>query len=292
MIESFMVYINDEAEPVDTECNDKRLALAFAEKHQLPICYRLVLDNDDSLKVAKKAKIEKIASPINKPADSNELSTHQQGYFEFKQNKLLLHCCLDNKLNPLSFDFNDGEVGFRAARVSKSNEVVAKAIGCKSHYRPTVLDATAGMGRDSLIMALLGCQVFMQERNFAIYQLLDNALQRFKQSDQSVSAKLNLLNQDSIKNFSHSDKKAIDVIYLDPMFPSRKKSALVKKEMRIFKLLAGEDLDADSLLIHALQSSAKRVVVKRPKGAPLLAGQKPSHEITAKKFRYDVYLIS
>ena len=60
--------------------------------------------------------------------------------------------------------------------------------------------------------------------------------------------------------------------------------------MRLFKLLAGEDLDADCLLENALNSSAKRIVVKRPKGAPILANKKPSHVIVAKKFRYDVYL--
>ena len=94
--------------------------------------------------------------------------------------------------------------------------------------------------------------------------------------------------QDSIAQLA--DMNQVDVIYLDPMFPERKKSALVKKEMRLFKRLAGEDNDADQLLKSALASSASRVVVKRPKGAPVLASLKPTHEIKAKKFRYDVYL--
>jgi len=197
---------------------------------------------------------------------------------------------LDSKPSQLAFDFADGEVGFRAARVSKSNEVVAKAIGCKPHYRPRILDATAGMGRDSLIMALLGCEVFMFERNFAIFQLLQNALNNFKQVPgySDVSARISLLQKNSIDSFSEAGE--VDVIYLDPMFPARKKSALVKKEMRLFKMLAGDDPDADQLLENALSSSVKRVVVKRPKGAPVLASKKPTHEITAKKFRYDVYL--
>jgi len=216
--------------------------------------------------------------------------TAGQAAFEFVGDKLVLHLLLDGKLSTLAFDFNDGEVGFRAARVSKSNEVVAKAIGCKPHYRPKVLDATAGMGRDALIMAMLGCEVAMQERNFAIYLLLQNALSRFQLTAEhsQLAGNLSLLQSDSIHSLNGHDD--IDVIYLDPMFPERKKSALVKKEMRLFKQLAGDDPDADQLFVQALEVAEKRVVVKRPKGAPVLAGRKPSHEIVAKKFRYDVYL--
>lgn len=220
------------------------------------------------------------------------LLNEEQAAFEFAEDRLLLHLWLDNSLSQLSFEFAEGEVGFRAARVSKSNEVVAKAIGCKSHYRPSVLDATAGMGRDSLIMAALGCKVKMHERNFAIFHLLNSALSSFQQTEEyrQLPGSLELVNSDSIDSKFSSD--SIDVIYLDPMFPERKKSALVKKEMRLFKRLAGEDPDADKLFSWAMSQPVKRVVVKRPKGAPQLGGSKPSHEIKAKKFRYDVYLVN
>ena len=223
--------------------------------------------------------------------DENFSLAPNQGAFEFVDDKLQLHLLLDNKTTQLAFDFIEGEVGFRVARVSKSNEVIAKAIGCKPHYRPRVLDATAGMGRDSLIMASLGCQVTMLERNPAIYQLLNNALLQFQKHDEyrQLPGKLSLISANSIESDWLSTD--FDVVYLDPMFPERKKSALVKKEMRLFKLLAGDDPDADQLMQRALASKAKRVVVKRPKGAPLLADKKPSHEIVAKKFRYDVYLL-
>ena len=211
--------------------------------------------------------------------------------FDLNDQQLVLHLLLDGKSDILKFDLAQGEVALRASKVSKSNEVVAKAIGCKSHYRPTVLDATAGMGRDSLMMAMLGCKVIMQERNFAIYHLLKNALIRLKSSSefkQEISERLSLNRLNSID--SAADEH-VDVIYLDPMFPERKKSALVKKEMRLFKLVAGDDLDSDQLLLNALEHDVKRVVVKRPKGAPVLADKRPSHEIKAKKFRYDVYVL-
>jgi len=218
--------------------------------------------------------------------------TPQNAIFDLVDQQLILHLLLDGKPDILKFDLAEGEVALRASKVSKSNETVAKAIGCKSHYRPTVLDATAGMGRDALVMAMLGCKVIMQERNFAIYKLLENALNRLKgRSDfkPEIIERISLHQQNSIDSFQKDQH--VEVIYLDPMFPGRKKSALVRKEMRLFKLVAGEDIDADRLLLNSLNSGAKRVVVKRPKGAPQLAGRKPSHEILAKKFRYDVYLI-
>ena len=252
--------------------------------------FKLYIDPQAQSSQSQEASNEFAKANSLEITDVQQAVNDHQATFEFLNEKLILNLLLDGKPNQLIFDFADGEVGFRAARVSKANEVVSRAIGCKPYYRPKVLDATAGMGRDSLIMALLGCEVILFERNFAIFQLLQNALEHFKQQENysEVSERITLIQKNSIDSFSDLDQ--VDVIYLDPMFPSRKKSALVKKEMRLFKLLAGEDSDADSLLVNALKSSAKRVVVKRPKGAPLLAGKKPSHEIVAKKFRYDVYL--
>ncbi len=215
---------------------------------------------------------------------SNELAI-----YELQGKKLFLHMQLDGVDSSIHFNFDEGNVGYRGKNVSQSNELIARAIGCKPNYRPNVLDATAGMGRDSFIMAKLGCDVLMQERCEPIYLLLENALARLFENQPELKKSLRLQNLDSIESFDKLE--TIDVIYLDPMFPSRKKSALVKKEMRLFKKLAGDDLDADRLLNNALKAEVKRVVVKRPKGAPQLNALKPSHEINSKNFRFDVYLI-
>jgi 16S rRNA (guanine1516-N2)-methyltransferase len=85
----------------------------------------------------------------------------------------------------------------------------------------------------------------------------------------------------------------VDVIYLDPMFPPRRKSAAVRKEMALFHTLlarAIDPADADALLLWALQQDTARVVVKRPSKAPCLAAQQPSHTISGKAVRYDVYV--
>jgi len=83
---------------------------------------------------------------------------------------------------------------------------------------------------------------------------------------------------------------AVDVVYLDPMFPPRDKSALVKKEMRAFHDVVGSDDDADALLAPALKLAQKRVVVKRPGYAGFLAGVAPTMAVTGKNNRFDVYI--
>lgn len=241
----------------------------------------LAFSNEKALNFSKQFALEVI---------SDLKLDDQQAAFEFIEQELRLHLLLDEKLTHIVFNLTEGELAYRANKVSKSNEVIAKAIGCKPHYRPKVLDATAGMGRDAFIMALLGCHVVMQERNFAIYQLLKNALERLYEhiNFSHLNNQLQLVHCDSVNVLK--DIENFDVIYCDPMFPERKKSALVKKEMRIFKLLSGDDFDADNLFIKALQSGIKRTVVKRPKGAPFLANKQPNHQITAKQFRFDIYL--
>jgi 16S rRNA (guanine1516-N2)-methyltransferase len=77
------------------------------------------------------------------------------------------------------------------------------------------------------------------------------------------------------------------------MFPARTKTAAVKKEMALFQLLlehSANAQDADELLLWALRQDTARVVVKRPAKAPQLAGIAPSHAISGKSVRYDIYV--
>ncbi|WMS85979.1 class I SAM-dependent methyltransferase [Pleionea litopenaei] len=203
-------------------------------------------------------------------------------------NKLSLSGKLTDSTFDIFFDFNDPSLMYRLKNGGGRKEPLAKAIGLKGNSCPSVIDATTGMGRESFLLAHLGCHVTSLERNPVIFSLLNNALSRYqKQSTLNWS----LLNHDSIQYLSGlQNESRPDVVYLDPMFPERSKSAAVKKEMRVFKQLAGEDLDADMLLTAALNAATQRVVVKRPKSAPFLNQQSPSHQIVSKKHRFDVYL--
>ena len=80
-----------------------------------------------------------------------------------------------------------------------------------------------------------------------------------------------------------------DVIYLDPMFPARTKSAAVKKKFQLLHELASpctQD-EASELLSAAIAAAPRKVVVKRPVHGEYLAGIKPSYTIAGKSIRYD-----
>ncbi|MBE9562983.1 MAG: class I SAM-dependent methyltransferase [Proteobacteria bacterium] len=198
------------------------------------------------------------------------------------EKRLELH---NQKTGPIYVDFINGTLGYRNKHNGGRKQPLAKAIGLKHNNNPTILDATAGLGRDAFVLANLGCQVQMLERSPVIAALLYDGLQRF-----GNPTNLQLIHQDTQDYLSTSVSKP-DVIYLDPMFPHRKKSALVKKEMQILQTIIGADVDAVNLLTIALNHANKRVVVKRPKWATVLNNLAPTFCINNVNTRFDIYLI-
>ena len=169
--------------------------------------------------------------------------------------------------------------------------MLAKAVGIRPGIRPTILDATAGMGRDAFVLAQLGCSLKLIERHPLIAALLADGLQR-AQADAEVApiiARMQLRGGDAITLMRDWHDELPQVIYLDPMFPHRDKSALVKKEMRLFRVLAGDDDDAPALLEAAWQLASHRVVVKRPRKAPAIVGPSPAYVLEGKSSRFDIY---
>ncbi|BFM12311.1 class I SAM-dependent methyltransferase [Simiduia litorea] len=195
---------------------------------------------------------------------------------------------------PIWVDFTGGAADHRRQFGGGRGQMVAKAVGLKPSVCPLVLDATAGLGGDSFVLASLGAGVLLQERNPVVYALLSDGLNRARHLAsgdvqlQPIFSRMRLLNA---QTDSTQGMRQADVIFLDPMFPSREKSAAVKKEMTAFHSLVGEDLDQDLLLSQALEAARFRVVVKRPRKAPYLAGQKPALELAGKSSRFDVYPI-
>lgn len=204
------------------------------------------------------------------------------------------------KLGAIYVDLVGGAVGHRRKFGGGKGQAIAKAAGLNKGATPSVLDGTAGLGRDAFVLASLGCKVQMVERNPVVAALLEDGLQRAKQDVEIgpwVSERMSLLHASSHDALTQlvSDPNFVrpDVVYLDPMYPhpeNKKKSALVKKEMRVFQSLVGADSDADALLAPALALASKRVVVKRPDYAEWLDGQKPAMAIETKKNRFDVYV--
>ena len=192
---------------------------------------------------------------------------------------------------PVRVDFVEGAVAHRRQFGGGSGQMIAKAVGVQSGVRPTVLDATAGLGRDAFVLASLGCEMTLIERQPLIAALLEDGLARAQRDAEvaPIAARMRLLCGNAIALMQQWQDEAPQVIYLDPMFPHRDKSALVKKEMRLFRPFVGDDLDAPELLAAALQLASHRVVVKRPRKAPAIEGIKPGYVLEGKSSRYDIY---
>ena len=207
------------------------------------------------------------------------------------------------KIESIHIDFVTGKANHRRLHGGGKGQDIAKAIGLHKIKHPTVLDLTAGMGGDAFVLASLGAQVTLVERNLIVHALLNDAFGRAALSAdpefQTILKKMTLLNHDANSvldkldnDDNHDDNNDLpDVIYLDPMFPERNKSAQVKKEMRFFHDIVGSDTDSEALLLNALTKAKKRIVVKRPRLAETLTQHlKPTFEISGKSTRYDIYL--
>lgn len=212
---------------------------------------------------------------------------------ELSPQKLQLRSNDPHIAGTVSVDFCHGATAYRH-KSSGRKQILARAAGLKPGFNPRILDATAGLGRDAFILAALGCEVILLERSPVVVALLQDGLRRALQSPHTapIIERMRLINANAVEWLQQppQDWPGADVICLDPMYPERRKSALVKKEMRLFQKLLGADTDSRQLLENALSQAHKRVVVKRPKGAEMLGG-KPDFSLSGKTTRFDVYMI-
>lgn len=212
-------------------------------------------------------------------------------HLSWQQQQLVLKHPALEKQSDILVDFASGAATYRRKFGGGKNEGIAKAVGLSKKTGLTVIDATAGLGRDALVLASLGAQMILVERHPMVAALLWDGLRRAA-LDPALQNWLPHRMQLQFQPASQalSQLAAPDVVYLDPMFPAREKSALVKKEMRAFHEVVGADTDADALWAQAYALAQKRVVVKRPGYAGYLAGQQPTMSIEGKNNRFDVYV--
>ena len=170
-----------------------------------------------------------------------------------------------------------------------ARELLVRAARVRGVASPTVVDATAGLGEDSLLLAAAGFTVTMFERDSVIAALLRDALERAADEPQlaGIVERMTLVEGDSVAGLSELSAPP-DVVFLDPMFPERTKSAAVKKKFQLLHHLERPCEDEEGLLAAALSARPRKVVVKRPPKGPWLAGVKPSHSLAGKAVRYDV----
>ena len=170
-----------------------------------------------------------------------------------------------------------------------SKELLARAAKIKDADHPLVaIDATAGLGEDSLVLAAAGFHVKMFERNPVIHELLEDAIKRAAEIPElsEIVARMELHHGDSVEAMKHLDFTP-DVILLDPMFPERQKSALVKKKLQVIQKLEIPCADEADMILTAIAAKPKKLIVKRPPKGPYLAGLKPDFSIEGKAVRFD-----
>lgn len=157
---------------------------------------------------------------------------------------------------------------------------------------PVAVDATAGLGEDSFLLAAAGFRVIMFERDAAIAELLGKMLSDALNDETicNIVKRMELRTEDSITALPNIEVTP-DIVLLDPMFPERKKSGLVKKKFQMIHTLEKPCADGAELLEAAMSSGANKIIVKRPAKGPNLADKKPSYTINGSVIRYDVYVM-
>ena len=201
----------------------------------------------------------------------------------------------------------------RVVSAGRKSELLLQA--AKLTADSQVIDATAGFGHDSLILASTGAQVTMLEQQplMALLLLAEQLRMSTLPNWQELMSRLQIINTDALTYFARfnnylgaDNEQAIDVIYLDPMFPEDSyqdsktgKGAKVGKHMQALHQLAHPPtLDEEQQLLQSAQAVVSqngqkqgRVIVKRPQFAPLLADQQPSESWNNEAVRFDGYFV-
>ncbi len=193
----------------------------------------------------------------------------------------------------LQIDFSEPSFLYRLSHLQGRNELIAKAIGYRPGNDLTLFDTTAGLGKESFLLAALGCRIILFERHPLVAKALGDALAKAKENPSlcHIVERMTFHPRCAIEALqAPTDYPEPDVIYCDPMFLPRTKSALVKKQMQQLQTLVGQDQDAELLISLALTRAKQRVVVKRALSSPPLIRQ-PSFSLSAKSHRFDVYCL-
>lgn len=215
----------------------------------------------------------------------------------YQQGSLWLRQMSDDTIGAIRVDYENEALYYRQRRQTQP-EALLKAAGIKQGQGQGlhVVDATAGLGLDAFLLASAGCHVTLFERSPILHALLEDGLRRALLSAEErvrdAAMRMQLIRADSVDAIA-AVTPAPELIYLDPMFPERRKSAKVKKHMVLLQqLLHGQGSGREpALLAVALDCARKRVVVKRPRLAEPLAGRRPSHHLEGKSSRFDVYVV-
>lgn len=188
---------------------------------------------------------------------------------------------------PLRVDFISPRLDYRLRRGGR--EQLLQACGVPRNAGVSLVDGTGGFGIDAFVLAHAGARVTVLERHPIVFALLRDAHLRAKREPKlaEAAARMQLVHADAIEWLAVEQRA--DVVYLDPMFPARRKSALVKRPMRMLEAMV-DDERAERLLSAAIGSAGRRVVLKRPlRGALVPLARDASYSLQGRSVRFDVY---
>lgn len=233
-----------------------------------------------------------LARRLELPIARSGSDSRYEFVLEFAGDRLQIRRTRAGAHGPVWVDFASVRSTTRRRGADRRGERIARAVGMHRGMR-RIVDATAGLGRDAFVLAALGADVTALERSPVIGALLEDGIRRASLVEETapiVTRRLRLVVTDArdwLESLIEAERP--EVVYLDPMFPPRKKSARVKKEMQLLEALLGFEPDGDALFRAASKAAGRRVVVKRPAHAPPLAPD-PSVVYKGKDTRFDVYL--
>jgi 16S rRNA (guanine1516-N2)-methyltransferase len=259
---------------------------------------------DSNVTPSREKHIASMMSQFEMHAVEGDISLDGEISFLVRESSLsLIDPGLDKKAR-VQIDFTGGATDHRRRFGGGKSQSLAKAIGLDQKKGFSVVDATAGLAADSFVMACLGANVLMLERSPVLALMITEGLHRASQSaaddDQELAniiQRMQFLHVDAFDWLKKQENDSQGVVYLDPMFPERKKKAAVKKEMQLLQSLLEPSLEQEplreseerDLLEQAIRTSYHRTVVKRPRNAPVLGGQKPGYSLEGKSTRFDIY---
>ena len=226
-----------------------------------------------------------------------DLCQHQQidgevidFYLFIDENGLALQATTKPAPGPLRVEFSKLHKRIADALL---NQNLLKACGVRKANRPSVLDATAGLGTDSFLLTAAGCCVQALEVNPIVYALLSDGFERYKQlgkQEQELISRLKIRNENFLD--TNASRGKVEVVYLDPMFPPKSKTAQVKKGMAYVQNLIGSDCQGEKMFEIAKKYAQERVVVKRAKSSPNITENQSDITFKGSSSRFDVYLIN
>ena len=247
-----------------------------------------------------------------------ELFRDTDGRLTLTDGKLSLCADFSDSIRRIKPDNLSRELLVRAAKLKSKSKSGGGSSNSTATTRPLAIDATAGFGEDSILLAAAGFEVVMYEYDAVIAALLEDALRRASESDndklRAAVSHMKLINADSIEAMQHLQEKPNehsqekpdehlqkpdehlqkkpDIILLDPMFPAREKSALIKKKFQLLQRLEQPCTDEEALLNAALSVHPHKLIIKRPLKGAYLASRKPDYSIKGKAIRYDCIVMA